>query len=339
MKARGFVILTLVLLGNSLNADPGNPQGPVLGETLPSPTPKVFSAGFLQKRLPIRDLAFSPDGRVLVAAVSVEMGSRNLGALVWTRQTKTGWTDLVLLPHQDLSDYNGEPCFSADGTKLFFASNRPDLSHGRQGRNHDLWEMDFKDGRWGEPANLGAPVNTEGEEFFPSLTRGGALYFNRRVEGHPGEFIYRAAPSRQGFAAPEKLPAEVNAGPAQFNATVDRDERFLIVPAVGRPAPNRQGYFIVFRRDDGRWSQPLHLGPVISPPRVPGWSSSFSPDGHQFFFHSGRPDDELLRQMPKNLADLEAMALAPGNGQRPTVFWMDATFIQELKTKAVWTTP
>jgi hypothetical protein len=30
---------------------------------------------------------------------------------------------------------------------------------------------------WGEPRNLGAPVNGEASEFFPTLTKDGTLYF------------------------------------------------------------------------------------------------------------------------------------------------------------------
>lgn len=37
--------------------------------------------------------------------------------------------------------------------------------------------MDRKGDHWGESYNLGAPVNTEGSEFFPSLIRDGRYFF------------------------------------------------------------------------------------------------------------------------------------------------------------------
>jgi outer membrane protein OmpA-like peptidoglycan-associated protein/tetratricopeptide (TPR) repeat protein len=72
-------------------------------------------------------------------------------------------------------------CMSADGKRLFFASNRP----GGRGEL-DIWvsELDAK-GQWGKAVNLGPTVNTPGNEDSPYIHPDGVtLYFSS--DGHPG---------------------------------------------------------------------------------------------------------------------------------------------------------
>jgi Tol biopolymer transport system component len=69
---------------------------------------------------------------------------------------------------------------SADGQKLFFASNRP----GGRGEL-DLWmsTLDAK-GQWGKAVNLGPQINTPGHEDSPFIHSDGVtLYFSS--DGHP----------------------------------------------------------------------------------------------------------------------------------------------------------
>ena len=71
------------------------------------------------------------------------------------------------------------PCVSADGKKLFFASDKP----GGYGGS-DLYYCRWKDDRWGDPVNLGPVINTKGNESYPFLTQSGDLFFSS--DGHPG---------------------------------------------------------------------------------------------------------------------------------------------------------
>ncbi|MBI5917691.1 MAG: PD40 domain-containing protein [Bacteroidetes bacterium] len=88
---------------------------------------------------------------------------RNLGAPVNT----PGW--------------ESQPSISADGKTLFFTSER----RGGLG-SKDIW-VSYRqaNGKWGEPQNLGAPVNTTGEDQSPFIhSDGQTLYF--MSNGHPG---------------------------------------------------------------------------------------------------------------------------------------------------------
>jgi len=64
------------------------------------------------------------------------------------------------------------PTLTADGKRLYFASNRPGGLGGM-----DLYYSDFQGGEWSEPVNLGDTINTAGNEIFPFIHEDGTLYF------------------------------------------------------------------------------------------------------------------------------------------------------------------
>lgn len=82
------------------------------------------------------------------------------------------WENQKELPFNS-DDYTSmHPALSPDGNKLFFASNRPGGYGGM-----DLYSVERKEGRWGEPLNLGPDINTPGNEVFPFLHESGTLFF------------------------------------------------------------------------------------------------------------------------------------------------------------------
>ena len=72
------------------------------------------------------------------------------------------------------------PSLSKDGKKLYFASDMPNGFGGT-----DIYVSDVnEDGSLDNPKNLGAIVNTEGNESFPFIHEDGTLYFSS--DGHVG---------------------------------------------------------------------------------------------------------------------------------------------------------
>lgn len=81
------------------------------------------------------------------------------------------WANERSFPYNG-SDYAmGFPCLSADGNTLYFASNQPGGFGG-----WDIYVSNWNGGLWSTPRNLGAPLNTPGNEVTPFFD-GTNLYF------------------------------------------------------------------------------------------------------------------------------------------------------------------
>ncbi|HTL82292.1 MAG TPA: OmpA family protein [Bacteroidia bacterium] len=89
------------------------------------------------------------------------------------------WSDPVAFQYNSDAYSCSHPALSQDGQTLYFSSDMP----GGMGGN-DIW-MSKKDGSgWGAPVNLGADVNSAGNEVFPYLRKDGTLFFSS--DGIPG---------------------------------------------------------------------------------------------------------------------------------------------------------
>lgn len=77
--------------------------------------------------------------------------------------------------------WESQAAISCDGSRLFFSSNRP----GGLGGTDIYMTEKMENGRWSLPVNLGAPVNTPGDEEAPFISNDGqTLYFSST--GHLG---------------------------------------------------------------------------------------------------------------------------------------------------------
>src|SRR5690606_29771681 len=106
--------------------------------------------------------------------------------------------------------YNeGAHCISPDGKYLFFTGcNRPEGLG-----SCDIYVSRREGGRWSQPYNLGAPINTRGWEAQPTLSADGrTLYFvSNRPGGQGGYDIWSATLQENGqWGMPQNLGAAVN---------------------------------------------------------------------------------------------------------------------------------
>jgi WD40-like Beta Propeller Repeat len=84
------------------------------------------------------------------------------------------WADAVAVTEVNSTAGDGCPIESADGLSLFIASNRVGTFGG-----NDIWAADRATltSSWGEPRNLGAPINTTAADFCPTPVMGRSLFF------------------------------------------------------------------------------------------------------------------------------------------------------------------
>ncbi len=83
------------------------------------------------------------------------------------------WGDVKELPFNS-DDYScGHPALSPDDSKLYFVSDMPGGFGGT-----DIYVVEYREGNWSSPVNLGREINTEGNEMFPFMDENGNLYFS-----------------------------------------------------------------------------------------------------------------------------------------------------------------
>jgi Tol biopolymer transport system component len=271
-----------------------------------------------------RDLAATADGREIYFTVM-------LGEFAWsrifvTREVNGIWSEARVASFCSNTHRDLEPFVSPGGRFVYFVSDRPDPASGRETTNFDIWRAEREGAEWSEPRRLAWPIGSPGEEFFPSLTRDGVLYFTRRDEGSDEDVILRAFPRGRGFSLPERLPAEINTGTARYNAWVAPDESLLLVPVQGRPESLGGTDYYVSRRDGGgSWSPARPLGPEVNGPAHHEYSAALGPDGRQLFFMSQRaPSAATLFGAERTRAGLFRAHLTPGL-DNPAVYWIDAS--------------
>jgi len=302
--------------------------GEWLGQALPGDQAKLFAPGIVSNGWYTRDLTVTPDGDEIY--FTVMLPHFQFSTILVTRRVDGVWTEPEVAPfsgrYKDL-----EPAVSPDGHSFFFVSHRPEDGAGDPEEDSDIWVMQRTETGWSDPAPLGPPVNTEGQEYFPSVTLDGTLYFTRRPPDDD-EGIYRARHADGAYLEPERLGPEVNAGRARFNAWISADESFLILPIAGiEGAQGAVDYYVTFRNDDDTWSGPVNLGDRVNSAFRPEYAASLSPDGRWLFFMGtrGRYADSRM-EPPLDRAALERIHSEPENGN-PDIYWIDAGFIQDLR--------
>lgn len=329
--------LSLALLVGCAQEDPpATPglSGPYLGQAPPGTSPRVFAPGVVTTGMYTRDVAMTPEGDELYFGVLLG----RFTTILQTRLQDGVWSEPEVAPFaRDARFFHLEPAISPDGLRFFFLSTRtregrePTAAEIRTWSNQDIWVMDRSDGGWTEPYNLGSPVNTDGPEFFPSVTREGTLYFTRGSDDETESYIYRARWVDGAYQEPERLGPEVNSTGSQFNAFISPDEDYLIVCTADRDdSLGGTDYYVVFRSQDDRWSEPINLGPVVNTPGGVEYSPYVSPDGRYLFFMSTRPmpEDRLPAELSRDF--LRGYRAGPESGNAG-IYWVSTEVIEELR--------
>lgn len=135
--------------------------------------------------------SFSEDGNVMYLTVCRSDPQYPRMAEIWTSQrTDAKWSKPTLLriTADTLSSY-AHPAVSPDGHWLYFTSDMPGGIGGL-----DLWRAPLEGDALGPVENLGADINTPGDEMFPAFRPSGELYFssNGRTPTMGGLDLYRA---------------------------------------------------------------------------------------------------------------------------------------------------
>ena len=157
----------------------------------------------------------------------------------------------------------GAQTLSSDGSYMFFtACNRP----GGMG-NCDIYFSSFTDGKWSEPSNLGAPVNTSHWESTPSISADGkALFFSSsRPGGFGGKDIWLTRLNEKNqWTEPVNLGPTINTDGDEMSPFIHFDGKTLYFASDGRVGMGGFDLFMTRLNDDSTWTEPLNLGYPIN---------------------------------------------------------------------------
>ncbi len=276
------MIKLFLLVSFSVSLTAAAQQAPDFAQ--PPALPEIFGAGIISSGLSERDFALSPDGTEMFYTLQSPQGI--FQTILYSKKDKQGkWSKAEIAPfagkYSDL-----EPAFTADGKKIFFASNRP--VSGTEIKDFDIWVVEKENGNWGDPKNIGAPVNTTADEFYPSITKSGNLYFTAAYKNAVGkEDIYLARWENGHYTEPVPMDTTINSNMYEFNAFVSPDEDFILFTSYGRKDDKGRGDLYMSTKDAaGKWQPAKNLA-LLNSEKL-DYCPFVSPDKKILFFTSER---------------------------------------------------
>lgn len=270
---------------------------------------EIFGEGTISTNLYERDMSFSPDGKEFIYTIGDHKQTKR--CLVTCKKNTSGWTMPTVLnisgKYQDI-----EPFITPDGSKLFFASNRP--IYGDTSRHdYNIWFSARQMDRWSNPLPLDSTINTSKDEFYPSLSATGSLYFTSiREDGMGSEDIFMAEPLGDSFSKPVVLDSSINTKTYEFNAYVSPNDSLLIFSSYGRKDGYGGGDLYYSKKDDtGKWSPAQNLGKEINSSKLE-YSPYVDWNNKMLYFTSER---SVITDDPKvTLKSIRDFSASAGNG-------------------------
>lgn len=177
--------------------------------------------GELNSELDEGIVSFTPDGQTMYLTKARREPNAHTGVEIYTSQrsdAKWSAAQKYEITADTLSSY-GHPAVSPDGTWLYFTSDMPGGSGGK-----DIWRVNLRE-RAGSLENLGEWINTPGDEMFPYVRTDSVLYF--ASNGHPGFGgldIFRAELTPSGGWNVVNMGRPVNTPGDDFGITFGKGE-------------------------------------------------------------------------------------------------------------------
>jgi Tol biopolymer transport system component len=274
--------------------------GEYLGQDQPGLAATPFATDLLIRPL---GLSFTPDGSELYYASW--QGDPRVRIMVM-RLVDGRWTESATVPFSGTYE-DWDLNLSPAGRRLYFSSKRPLTGDGEPRSDSDIWYVETDaSGGWGEPQNLGPPVNTEENEVHPTVTSDGTIYFFAGYERGMGSAdIYRSRLVDGQYTMPENLGAPINTAVAEMDPFVAPDERYLVFHSRAEGGYGENDLYVSFRLDDGSWGAPVNMGPKVNSDGN-DYCGRFSFDERFFFFTSTRDETR-------------------------STYWIDASVLEELR--------
>ncbi len=166
-------------------------------------------------------ISFAPDGNLMyLTRARREPNSSTTVEIFTSQRSDAKWSAPVKFEITgDTLSAMGHPAVSPDGQWLYFSSDMPGGSGGR-----DIWRINLTQ-KIGSLENLGEWINTPGNEMFPYVRTDSVLYF--ASDGHPGYGgldLFRAELKPSGGWAVTNMGTPINSASDDFGITFGEGE-------------------------------------------------------------------------------------------------------------------
>lgn len=207
----------------------------------------------------VRDISISQNQDEIYFSAQSFFGE--LSTIVVIKKVKNKWSE------PKITSFSGqfhdlEPFLSPDGLKLYFASNRPVSIDNSEPKDYDIWfvERSSKSAEWSVPKNIGAPINTEKNEFYPAVSSNGNLYFTSDWDSSKGkDDIFFSNFENGEYTTPISLSTGINSDGYEFNSFISPDENILVFSGYNRKDGKGSGDLYISFKDGVNWSIATNL--------------------------------------------------------------------------------
>lgn len=312
--ASAYLVLGLAVpvLHAAVAAGQGRDALPPYHSPVPITEPRLFSDAQVSTTDFESHPAFDAAARVVYFAKSTP--DRRFSTILVSRYT--GAWSLPVLPPFSGKYSDRAPFLTADGSRLYYCSNRPaeDYQGAVAKADFDIWYLERKsDSTWSAPKSSGSAVNGSDNDQDPSIASDGTLYFSSdRAGGRGGRDLWRSRWVSGAYAAAEHLGDSLNALGNESDPCIAPDQSHLIFTSDRPGGRGGSDLYVSYRRGD-RWTTPVNLGEPVNSP-ADELSPRISPDGEYFFWASCRSFAEGTRDRAWEYPELLARLRRTRNG-------------------------
>ena len=182
------------------------------------------------------------------------------------------------------------PVITADESTIIFTSRRPATTGGKIDPNDGLYFEDIyiatrnEDNTWGEPRNMGSPINTEGNDATIGISVDGQTLFIYKDDKGDGN-IYFSNLAGDRWATPQKMNEFINSKSWEGNASISADGSLLYFSSEREGGLGGKDIYMSRKLPNGDWGKAMNLGPKVNTPYDDD-APYIHPDGVTLYFSS-----------------------------------------------------
>lgn len=263
----------------------------------------------------VRDLAISNNQSEMY--FTVEGFKKEFSFIAVSKKENGVWQQATVAPFSGM-DKDLEPFLSPNNLRLYFVSNRK-VKIGVEKKDMDIWfvERSTINSDWSKPKNIGAPINTEKDEFYPSVAANGNLYFTATITNDTKgkEDIYISSFVDGAYQNPISLSNNINSETYEFNAYISPDEHTIIFSSYRRPDSfGGTDLYISLKDENGNWQPGENLGENINSDKI-DYCPFVDFKTNTFYFTSERSQQNKSYYKQMSLKEILSEMKKSPNGQ------------------------